>query len=405
VAACRECLTELELRAVGCARCNPSVDLSVLADLERHPRWAEAAHHHMRSSRATFLLLGAAAALLGLLLLWPSYRDAVAAGDTSGRPLMIGGGVLAGVLIVAGVLSLLARLRRHPAIVLTTTFYTTTDSEGGDTTHYGVHLRTRSRPLALSAARAQIEALKPGDAVIAFERRGHLEDVWPIATAARPAAPRTRMPRSSARHAVAAPPVALTARDPGVRPAVDDAAARAAVAEMARLDFAAVDHARDARVTPPLFAFLGAMLWAGAGIFAIVAPRFVEATTAGPSPGVDPAAYAERLRIVTLVATTLGVLMLVLAVVLAVRTGMQPIVRILLVVLDRRVVRTGGRLITSLDIVDPDGLRRELRARRGIVAPLGTPVIAYAFAGTVFATREVERTDAHAAAPMHPDHG
>ena len=367
--ACRDCRTELEERTFGCPRCSPPIDPTALDGVERSPRWSEAQRFHIRSRRGTFQL-GCAAVVVGaLVLLWPSYSDAVARGDSSGTPLFWIGGLVAGVLAIFGVHYLRVPLQRHPAVVLATTFFTTTDSKGRSSTTYRVHLHARARPLTLHADHKQLAGLELGRTVIAFTRGQLLDAIWIVDGAA----------------LVSLPLPALPAHAP---PAVDDAERHAsAIATLADADPAAIQRVRATAITPPRSAFTTAAACLGLAAVLVVITAIVEHE--GPSEGVDPEAAAARMRIIWIVVASLCGLMVAGAAASAWRASRRPVDRIAAVILGRRVVRSGDTLTPRLDIVDEQGRRYELPAAKTVPAPIGLPVVLFSFDRRVFAIRGI----------------
>ena len=385
---------------IGCQYCSPPPDPALLDAIERSPPWHEASRTHVPAARGTSEIVFGIVIVLGFMGFgYDSYSAAVDRGDTSGRPLVIGGAVFCAALVAWGTYQKRAPLHRSVAQFLANTWSVSSpDSKGRTTTWRYLHVFTRTGFRELRVDRDEMtQALTSGQPVIVFERRGRLDAVWPVALAhpasaspapePGPAAPASASPSSVVDGVVGAAGFTSLATGeawpaphaPGQMP--DDTAHQL----LRALDPAQIERARTAPVARPLFVFTRPLL--AAGVTALILLLASGALFDGPGENVvDLDAYAQRARIISTVLYVLAAAGACVVVFLARRALGKPIEREPAVVIDTRVVRWGSHLTREIATVLPDGTRRLRSARTSLVPRLGEPVILCSIDGTVFAT-------------------
>ena len=400
MAACTRCRTELATGQIGCQYCSPPPDPALLDAIERSPTWHEASRAHIPAARGGSEILIGIVIVLGFMSLgYDGYSAAVDRGDTSGRPVVIGGALFCAALVAWGTYQKRAPLHRSVAQFLANTWSVSNpDGRGPNTTWRYLHVFARTGLRELRVDHYEMtQALTPGQPVIVFERRGRIDAVWPVslahpapgspAPAPGPAAPASASPPSigdggvglaglaSVGTGVAWPPPLA----PGQMP--DDSAHQL----LRALDPAQIERARTAPVALPLFVFTPPLIAVGVTAFLLLLAS--GALFDGPGKKVvDLEAYAERVRIGSIVLYVLAAASAGVVVFLARRAVGKPIERELAVVIDTRVVRSGRHLTREIATVLPDGTRRLRSARTSLVPRLGEPVVLCSIDGVVFAT-------------------
>lgn len=324
MADCRSC--GAEVHGIGCPSCEPAVDVQAIAAIEQTPRWAQAAAHHVaaRSARHA-MVLGVAIAAMGGGFMW--------LGGTIGI-FLVGFGV---VLIAGGGWQARQPLRRWPAVVLTTTRTVSRDGKGRSTIHHRAHVRDRDGAgHSLAMLDERLDALEPGQAIIAFTRGDRLEEAWPV------------------------PTPAVTTAAPG-----HDATA-AATAALAAVDLDAVAEAEARPPRRPLRAYRGPLI----SVAVAVALALVPVAMAVLAPGDE---HATTREVVLLTALTTAAVTVLTAIGLLFDVRRAPVTRHLVVLL----AHPGETAAVTLDTIDARGQRRRWPTTAAVRAhaPLGVPVL------------------------------
>lgn len=331
MATCRDCHGELGDGA--CLACEPPVELAAIAAIRDTERWRAAQDHRVPRRQVPAMAIGGVGlGAIGLALLGWAPRGAIVM-----AVLFV---ALAAIVLVGAIRQATRGLERWPAVVVT---ITATEIRGkhGTTTHYAVHLRDQDGlTRRLSADGGMVADLGLGQAVIAFTRGRHLDDLWPVAL-----------------------PTVAPARPPALA---------AAVAALAAVDRDRVAEVEDRTVARPL------ALYQSAGVGLAIASAFVVVALVTPTDTSADTGSATPIRWTALALAALSALTGLGQTVAALR---RPMSRHLIVVV--AVPSAGG----AIDTIDATGQVRRWPAAHEVArdAPRDVPAVAWVRDGVAIA--------------------